>query len=210
MGTTLCGLQGLLNFSIIARIFIRRSLPESCSFQQNELLVSFSELRSFLRRIVSVKNANLGITNLPEFATFFTVCTSTFQLLIEVSWSNKTKRETGNLACKAITVLASSGPESSRRLRPPNFKTIGTWRWQGCQPYAPAAFTRRKYSWYSFFADPRAIVCQWKFPTIPTRIEPATFLLVAQWTTGNITHVLFVERKIKLSELHFWSDITDR
>jgi hypothetical protein len=27
---------------------------------------------------------------------------------------------------------------------------IGTWRWLGCQPYAPAAFTPRKYSWYSF------------------------------------------------------------
>jgi hypothetical protein len=30
------------------------------------------------------------------------------------------------------------------------FKTFGTWRWQGCQPYAPAAFTPRKYPWYSF------------------------------------------------------------
>jgi hypothetical protein len=29
----------------------------------------------------------------------------------------------------------------------PDFKTIGTWRRQGCQPYAPAAFTPRKYSW---------------------------------------------------------------
>jgi hypothetical protein len=32
----------------------------------------------------------------------------------------------------------------------PDFKTIRTWRWQGCQPYAPAAFTPRKYSWYLF------------------------------------------------------------
>jgi hypothetical protein len=23
----------------------------------------------------------------------------------------------------------------------PDFKTLGTWSWQGCQPYAPAAFT---------------------------------------------------------------------
>ena len=30
------------------------------------------------------------------------------------------------------------------------FMTFGTWRWWGCQPHAPAAFTPRKYSWYSF------------------------------------------------------------
>jgi hypothetical protein len=28
--------------------------------------------------------------------------------------------------------------------------TFGTWRWWGCQPLAPAAFTPRKCSWYSF------------------------------------------------------------
>jgi hypothetical protein len=51
---------------------------------------------------------------------------------------------------KAIPLQALTGPEGSRRLRLPDFKTIGTWRWQGCQPQAPAAFTPRKYSWYSF------------------------------------------------------------
>jgi hypothetical protein len=34
-----------------------------------------------------------------------------------------------------------TGPEGSRRLRLPDFKTTGTWRWQGCQPDTPAAFT---------------------------------------------------------------------
>ena len=28
--------------------------------------------------------------------------------------------------------------------------TFSTWRWWGCQPHAPAAFTPRKSSWYSF------------------------------------------------------------
>ena len=28
--------------------------------------------------------------------------------------------------------------------------TFGTWRWWGCQSHSPAAFTPRKYSWYSF------------------------------------------------------------
>jgi hypothetical protein len=41
-----------------------------------------------------------------------------------------------------------TGPQDSRRLRLPDFKTISTCRWQGCQPYAPATFTPRKYSWY--------------------------------------------------------------
>ena len=41
---------------------------------------------------------------------------------------------------KAIQLQAWTGPEGSRRLRFPDFKTVGTWRWQGCQPCAPAAF----------------------------------------------------------------------
>jgi len=38
-------------------------------------------------------------------------------------------------------------------LRFPDFKTLGTCRWYGCQPYAPDAFTPRKYSWYSFLLE---------------------------------------------------------
>jgi hypothetical protein len=52
--------------------------------------------------------------------------------------------------CKAIPLQALTGPEGSRSFRLPDLKTVGTWRWQGCQPYAPATFTPRKYSWYSF------------------------------------------------------------
>ena len=48
-------------------------------------------------------------------------------------------------------------PEQAQKvpggLRFPDFKTIGTWRSQGCQPYAPAAFTPRKYSRYSFLLE---------------------------------------------------------
>jgi hypothetical protein len=54
---------------------------------------------------------------------------------------------------KAIPFQALPGPEGSRRVRLSDFKTIGTLRWQGCQPYAPAAFTPRKYSWYSFLLE---------------------------------------------------------
>jgi hypothetical protein len=54
---------------------------------------------------------------------------------------------------KAIPLEALKGPEGSRRLKLPDFKTIGTCRWQGCQPYAPVTFTPRKYSWYSFLLE---------------------------------------------------------
>jgi hypothetical protein len=54
---------------------------------------------------------------------------------------------------KPIPLQALTGPEGSRRLGLPDFKTIGTWRWQGCQSSAPAAFTHRKYSWYSFLLE---------------------------------------------------------
>jgi len=42
---------------------------------------------------------------------------------------------------KAIPLQAWTVPEDSRNLRLSDFKTIGTWRWQSCHPYAPAAFT---------------------------------------------------------------------
>jgi hypothetical protein len=50
---------------------------------------------------------------------------------------------------KVIPLQALTGPDGSRSLLIQDFKTFGTWSWQGCQPYAPVAFTPRKYSWYS-------------------------------------------------------------
>jgi len=45
---------------------------------------------------------------------------------------------------KVTPIRAWTGSESFRRLKLPDRKTIGTWRWQGCQPYTPAAFTPRE------------------------------------------------------------------
>ena len=59
----------------------------------------------------------------------------------------------------------------------------------GCQPYAPAAFTPRKYSWYSFLLEAestpgpqcdRKDFMSIKNPLTPAWIEPATFRFVAQ------------------------------
>ena len=43
---------------------------------------------------------------------------------------------------KAIPLQAWRGPEGSRRFRLTDFMTIGKWRWWGCQPHAPAAWTK--------------------------------------------------------------------
>ena len=58
----------------------------------------------------------------------------------------------------------------------------------GCQPYAPAAFTPRKYSWYSFLLEAESTpgpycdqkdFMSMKNPLTPAGIEPATFRFAA-------------------------------
>jgi len=42
---------------------------------------------------------------------------------------------------KQSQLQAWKGPGGFWRLRLQDFKTVSTWRWQGCQPYTPATFT---------------------------------------------------------------------
>ena len=67
----------------------------------------------------------------------------------------------------------------------------------GYQPYAPAAFTHRKNSWYSFLLEAestpgpycdRKDFMSMKNPLTPAGIEPATFPFVAQHQLKMCTH----------------------
>jgi hypothetical protein len=62
---------------------------------------------------------------------------------------------------KVIPVQAWTGPEGSRRLRFPHFKTVCIWRRLGYQPFARAVFTPRKYSWYSLLLGAESTSGPW-------------------------------------------------
>jgi hypothetical protein len=42
---------------------------------------------------------------------------------------------------KTIPLQALTDPEAIKRLRLPDFKTIGTWSWQGCQTILTPRYT---------------------------------------------------------------------
>ena len=54
---------------------------------------------------------------------------------------------------KRSPVTGLEWPRVFQEVKVPRFHDNGTGRWLGCQPYAPAAFTSRKFSWYSFLLE---------------------------------------------------------
>jgi len=44
-------------------------------------------------------------------------------------------------------------PRGFKEFKVSRLRDNGPGWWQGCQPYAPAFFTPRKYSWYSFLLE---------------------------------------------------------
>jgi hypothetical protein len=51
-------------------------------------------------------------------------------LYVAVNWISKGKGKVNSISKGKVTPLqAWTGPEGSERLRLPDFKTVGTWRW---------------------------------------------------------------------------------
>jgi len=44
-------------------------------------------------------------------------------------------------------------PRGFQEVKVPRLRDKGTGWWKGCQPYGPAVFTPRKYSWYSLLSE---------------------------------------------------------
>jgi len=66
-------------------------------------------------------------------------------------------RSTNNCIYSIWLVLVNSccylSPSWFQVVKVPRLRDNDSKWWEGCQPYAPAVFTSRKYSWYSFLLE---------------------------------------------------------
>jgi len=62
-------------------------------------------------------------------------------------------------AVRQISAITRPGcPERSRKIKFPDYVTMAQDGGKVVKPYAPAAFTRRKYSWYSLLLERKEYV----------------------------------------------------
>jgi hypothetical protein len=145
-----------------------------------------------LKEILRLEFWNNYVMNLVCFPTYINFTHLVCAVSVMYAFSFLVQLSLCTIAISSLLLykkVKQSHYRSWQALRLPDFKTVSTWRWQACKPYAPAAFTHRKCSWYWFllrgWVDPRAIVqlegkYQWKFPMTPLGIDPATFQFVAR------------------------------
>jgi len=87
-----------------------------------------------------------------------------------------------------------TGPECSRRLRLPDFETVGIWRWQG-QPYATATFTPQEIFLVLIsvrgWVDPRVIVRPegfFFFHGATTLVGQGVLIIEDSWSHSDTPH----------------------
>jgi hypothetical protein len=95
-------------------------------------------------------------------------------------------------------------------LRLPGFKTIGTLRCQGCQPYAPAAFTPRQEIFLVLISLSGGVVPsatvrperlrQWEIPMTPSGIEPSNIRSGSPVPQPTVPPRLKAEREADISK----------
>jgi hypothetical protein len=140
-----CAINRALQYSCVVKHVWRKAMEILANIFASVCCiywVNFTQKKHFIKSMAKPTNAQLFIVCILSI----TYCSS-YRLGIVAIFTDVTK-----VSLKVVKVKQSHY-RPWQALRLPDFKTIGTWRWQGCQPYAPTAFTPRKYSWYPFLLE---------------------------------------------------------
>jgi len=131
-----------INASKRRQPFTQRQKTEELKIQQHygETFKFLQVLNNFLftcptlstKTTTSKINKLATVLNLASriLVKFYRRFRETIHLHIQVRrWKQQVSLSKGKAKGKAIPLEAWTGPEVSRRLRLPDFKTVGTWRW---------------------------------------------------------------------------------